>query len=460
MPRLLASAAGIVCSLIAACGGSGDGGDGGGSSGCSAAREKRFVLDTAREWYLFRDQLPDGVDPDQYATATELLDALTADARAEGKDRFFSYITTRQADDAILQEGQFVGFGFRSHIEDGRLWLTDVYEGSPAAAGGLTRGAEITHLDSGSGFVPMSTVLEEDPELATAFGPATEGIERGMRFIPPGGTPVEAVFTKAVVTILPVPEEGVRVLALPANPTVPVGYLSLRTFTTTAEAPLREAYDGFRAQGIEYFIVDLRYNGGGLVRIAELIGDLNGRARAGSDVYLHQLFNEAKSGRNTVRRFDPQDESVAPVRIAFITTGLTASASEIVINSLAPWAEVAIVGEDTLGKPVGQSAFDASGCDLRLRLVAFRFTNSEDSGDYYGGLASTLPFACRAGDDLALSPGDPDEASTSEALAWLGSGACGEVLPPGSRAMKALSSRRMPRARHPAAVESYLPGII
>ena len=389
-----------------------------------------------------------------------MLDALTAEARADGKDRFFSYVTTRQADDAILQEGQFVGFGFRSRIEDGRLWLTDVYEGSPAAAGGLTRGAEITHLDSGSGFVPMSTVLEEDPELATAFGPATEGVERGMRFVPPGGAPVEAVFTKAVVTILPVPADGVRVLELPANPAVPVGYLALRTFTTTAEAPLREAYAGFREQGIEYFIVDLRYNGGGLVRIAELIGDLNGQARANSDIYLHQLFNEAKSGRNTVRRFDPQDESVAPVRIAFITTGLTASASEIVINSLAPWAEVAIVGEDTLGKPVGQSAFDASGCDLRLRLVAFRFTNSEDSGDYYDGLASNLPFACRAGDDLALRPGDPAEASTSEALAWLGTGACGEVLPPGSRTLKPFSGRRIPRARHPAAAESYLPGII
>ena len=95
------------------------------------------MLDTAREWYLFRELLPDGVDAGQYATAAELLDALTANARAEGKDRFFSYLTTRQADDAILQEGQFIGFGFRSHIEGGRFWLTDVYEDSPAAGGGL-----------------------------------------------------------------------------------------------------------------------------------------------------------------------------------------------------------------------------------------------------------------------------------------------------------------------------------
>jgi C-terminal processing protease CtpA/Prc len=372
MSRLVASAAGVLCSLIAACGGGQDedGGNGGGSA-CSVPKEKRFVLDTAREWYLFREQLPADVDVDQYATASELLDALTAEARAEGKDRYFSYVTTRSADNAILQQGEYVGFGFRSRIEGDRLWVTDVYEGSPAAEGLLTRGAEITHLDSGEGFEPIAAVLQEDPELEEAFGPVEVGIQRGLRFVTTDGTVMESIIAKAAVTILPVPPGSARVLSLTSNPSVPVGYLGLRTFTDTAEAPLREAYAGFRAQGIDYFIVDLRYNGGGLVRIAEVLGDLNARNRSSSDVYLNMLFNSAKSGRNSVKRFDPQPESVAPVRIAFITTGLTASASEIVINGLAPWAEVAIVGEDTLGKPVGQSAATcASVCwrsGLRMR---------------------------------------------------------------------------------------------
>ena len=444
---------------MAACGG-GDGGGGmGGGSACSDAREKRFVLDTAREWYLFRELLPVGVHADQYATAAELLDALTAEARAGGMDRFFSYVTTRQADDAILQEGQFVGLGFRSHIEDNRLWLTDVYEGGPAAGGGLSRGTEVTHVDSGGGFVPMAELLEEDPGLEQAFGPATEGFELGMRFVPPGGAPVEAVFTKTVVTIPPLPAGGARILALPSNPSVPVGYLSLRTFTTTAEAPLRDAYADFRAQGIEYFIVDLRYNGGGLVRIAEIIGDLNGGGRSDSDVLLQTLFNTAKSGQNSVRRFDPQPESVAPVRIAFITTGLTASASEIVINTLAPWTEVAIVGEDTGGKPVGQAGFDVSGCDIRLRLITMRFANADDRSDYYQGLAASLPFACRADDDLMRVPGDEAEGSTAEALAWLGTGACTEVLAPDSRLRKAALGFRVPQARRPTPAQALLPGI-
>jgi len=460
MPRLLASAAGAFCAMLAACGGGSGNGGGASPGGCSDTREKRFVLDAAREWYLFDDQLPEQVDTGIYASAAELLDALTAEARADGKDRFFSYLTTRQQDDSILQAGQFIGFGFRTRIEGDRLWLTDVYEDSPAEDGGLVRGVEITEIDAGDGFIPVATILAQDPALEDAFGPSTEGTERGMRFVLPGGGTAEAVFTKQLVEITPLAGGGPAVLPLPANPTVPVGYLNLRSFISTAGEPLRDAYAAFRAQGIEYFIFDLRYNSGGLVSVAELIGDLNGAARDDADVYLEMRFNDRKAtGNDVVRRFQPQAESVAPVRIAFITTGLTASASEIVINSLAPWVEVAIVGDDTLGKPVGQSAFDLSGCDLRLRLISFQFTNADGQGGYYDGLASTLPFACRAEDDLGQAPGDAAESSTAEALSWLGSGVCTEVLTAGGGLSKGEARMRIPQLRRPAAAQVYLPGL-
>ncbi len=457
MPRLDAAAAAALCALLAACGGDGSSAS---SGSCSDTAEKRFVLDTVREWYLFDDLLPSGVGAADYGTAAELLDALTAEARNQGKDRFFSYLTTRQADNALLQAGQFIGFGFRIRIEGDRLWLTDVYEDSPAEEGGLKRGVEITEIDAGSGFVPIATILADDPELREAFGPPEEGVERGLRFMLPGGGMAEAVIAKRIVEITPLAQGGASILALPANPTVAVGYFNLRSFISTAETPLRDAYADFRAQGIEYFVVDLRYNGGGLVSVAELIGDLNGAARDDSDVYLEMRFNERKSrGNDVVRYFQPRAESVAPVRIAFVTTGLTASASEIVINSLAPWAEVAIVGDDTLGKPVGQAAFDPSGCNLRLRLIAFQFSNADGQGEYYEGLASTLPFACRAEDDLAHAPGDPAEASTAEALAWLGTGACTDVLTAESSLARRASGWRVPRPDMAAPAQAYLPGL-
>ncbi|MEX2150951.1 MAG: S41 family peptidase [Steroidobacteraceae bacterium] len=446
--------------MIAACGGGGGGSPVPGGSNCAAANQKNFVLTAAREWYLFLDLLPPTIDVGDHATAAELLDALTATARAQNRDRFFSHVTTPQADSSFLQEGQFIGFGFRTLIDGSRLRVPDVYEGSPAAEGGLVRGAEITHVDSGGGYVPMATILQSDPDLAEAFGPATEGIVRGLRFVLTGGQQVEAEFTKRVVTIPPVPSAGTAILALPSNPSVPVGYLHLRTFISTAETPLRTAYAQFRAQGIQYFILDLRYNGGGLVSIADLIGDLNGDGQASSDVFSNLRFNASRSGNDSVHRFVEQPQSVAPVRIAFITTGGTASASELVVNSMKPWTEVAIVGSDTFGKPVGQSAFDLNGCDLRLRLVTFRVTNADEQGDYYDGLAATLPFACAAGDDLTRAPWDPAESSTAAALGWLGTGACGQLLSgPVSPLLKAQAGMRPPQSRQPTAAQAHLPGL-
>lgn len=453
--RATASAAAVACcALLVACGGGG----GGGGNACSAAGQKDFVLEVAREWYLFPELLPATVDPGAYPDAAALLDALTATARAQGKDRFFSYLTTPAADTSFLQEGEFVGFGFRTRIEGDRLFLTDVFEASPAAEGGLARGAEITHVDSGSGFVPMATILATDPELEQAFGPSTAGVQRGLRIAVPGGATSDVVLTKRVVTIAPVPAGGVAILALPSNPAVPVGYVNLRTFVSTAEAPLRAAFQQFRDRGIDYVIVDLRYNGGGLVSVANLVGDLHAGGRAAGDVWSFQRFNPGKSGSDVMRLFAQQPQSIAPVRIAFITTGSTASASELVVNGMKPWVEVAIVGEDTFGKPVGQSAFDLAGCDLRLRLVSFRITNADGEGDYYDGLASTLPFACAAGDELTAAPGSPGEDSTAAALEWLGTGACGQVMQARVAAPRLLVPKRVPRPRAGGPEREFMPG--
>lgn len=418
------------------------------------------MLDTTREWYLFPELLPASIDTSAYTSPQALLDALTATARAQNKDRFFSYLTTPQADSSFLLEGQFIGFGFRTSIQGNRLLLPDVYEGSPAELGGLWRGTEITHVDSGAGFVPIATILLTDPALQEAFGPAEEGVRRGIRFIRVDGQQFEVQLTKRLVTIPPVPAGGATVLTLPSNPAVQVGYINLRTFISTAETPLRNAYAQFRALGIRDFIVDLRYNGGGLVSIAELIGDLNSAERSQADVFHRMRFSPAKSANDTVRRFIQLGQSVAPVRIAFITTGGSASASELVINSMKPWAEVAIVGADTFGKPVGQLAFDLGRCDLRLRLVTFRITNADDEGDYYDGLASTLNFACAAQDDLTRPPGDSAESSTAAALFWLGVGACGHVMggagPPALMAQRAAAAALAAPA---SPAQAYLPGL-
>ena len=456
----------LIATLLTACGGSGDGAFVPGGGSCSVAAEKNFVLDVTRDWYLFPDLLPERVNVNDYATAQELLDALTATARAQGIDRNFSYVTTRQADDSFLQEGEFIGFGFRFRIDEmaDRAYFIDVYESSPAAEAGLARGAELLAIDSGSGFVPMAAILATDPNLDEAFGPAEEGVERSFRFLKDGVT-TEATLTKRIVTIQPVPDDGVEVLTLPSNPAVRVGYVNLRSYISSAETPLRDAFASLRIQGIDYFIFDLRYNGGGLLSVAGLVGDLFGANRNANDVQYRLRFNPARSANDDTRLFRAQPQSVSPVRIAFITTGATASASELTINSLKPWldtANVALIGDDTFGKPVGQSAFDLTGCDTRLRLVTFRIANRDDESDYYTGLADTLMWACTAADDITHPMSAPDEASTAAALSWIEAGACpGTMLGAAAALQKpGLGVRtRYPVPSKPAPAQTHLPGL-
>ncbi|MCM2313433.1 MAG: S41 family peptidase, partial [Steroidobacteraceae bacterium] len=374
---LFATAAWLV--TLSGCGGGGGGGGtpGGGSlpTACSESARKQFVLGVAREWYLFDDLLPTTVNAADFADAGALLDHLTAIARAQGKDRYFSYLTTRSAETSLLGEGQFVGFGFRNRTDPGdRPMVIEVFESSPAAEAGLQRGDEIIAVDAGNGFVPVTQLLANGSTISDALGAAEPGVRRGLRLLRDGSTR-DVSLVKRTVTIDPVPDTY-GTLVLPQSGTPGVAYLNLRSYIGTADPQLRAAFAQFRALGLRDFIVDLRYNGGGLLGTAELVNNLLGGARAATDVQMRLTHNARKTAENETRRFSPQPESVQPVRVAFLTSGATASASEINVNSLSPWLEVAIVGEDTLGKPVGQYAFDLQGCEDRLRLVAFKTVNS------------------------------------------------------------------------------------
>ena len=84
-----------------------------------------------------------------------------------------------------------------------------------------------------------------------------------------------------------------------------------------------------------------------------------------------------------------------------ITTRGSASASELVINSLRPFMPVTIIGDTTYGKPVGQ--YGLRFCDKVLYPVAFSIKNANLEGDFFDG----LPVDCAAGDDYTHQLGDP-----------------------------------------------------
>lgn len=468
----------ILAAGATACGGGG-GGSGGGtvtvpptsvtsppppptSTACSLQNRQNFAFSVLNEWYLFPDTLPASLSPAPYSTVQAYIDALTATARAQGRDRFFTFVTSIQEENAFFSSGSTAGFGVRFAYQGNRLFVIEAFEGAPALAAGIDRGTEIIAIGTNaSNLVTVAELLASQGAngVTNALGPSTAGTSRVLRIADAGGTR-DVTVTKADFNIEPLSSRyGAKVID---NGGQRVGYINMRTFISTADNQLRTAFADFRNQGITNFVIDFRYNGGGLVSTAELMGDLLGGNRFTSDVFSVTRFRPSKSSNNETKRFAPTAQSVSPVRIAFISTEATASASELVMNAFIPFlgANSALVGSDTFGKPVGQIALDQAACDDRIRLVAFAKDNAAGQGDYYDGLASTMGATCAAADDITRPLGDPQEASLRTALDFVAGRSCTPVAIGQSKQSTAqrIERRVLPLPQNPNVAQREVPG--
>jgi len=192
-----------------------------------------------------------------------------------------------------------------------------------------------------------------------------------------------------------------------------------------------------------------------------------GAGRAGQ-IFSQTRFRSSKSAENDEHRFTPVSQSIAPTRIAFIGSGSTASASELVINSMLPWlgTNMTLVGSNTYGKPVGQIALDKAECDDRMRVVAFATGNATGQSDYYDGLAPKIANSCAANDDLSVPLGDPREASIRAAIGFLSGTACTARIADASagaaaqrRSAAIMAEPEMLSPDRPSAAQRELPGL-
>ena len=426
--------------LVAACSsGNGDSTDGPPVAACSLEGQKQFVLDNMRAWYFWNDLLPAQVDTSQFATPDELLAFLTTfspdltpdDGVDNPVDRF-SFINTAAADQAFFGEGKFEGFGFSSRFEGNDLRLTRVFVDSPANRAGLARGQQIVALNGRTVADILATEGVAGINALFDLSP----LEFTMREIDASEFTVE--ITQDIVTIDPVPQA--RIIVDPNGVRPPVGYMELATFISTADAEMDAVFANFRAQGINDVILDLRYNGGGLVSTSELLGDFLGGDVAENLVYSKTVFNELRApANNSTEFFERRVNSMSLVRLVVIASGSTASASELVINGMDPHVEVIIVGDDTFGKPVGQVGLEF--CEKILRPTAFQTQNANDFGDYFFG----LPVDCAAADDLDVAVGADNDPNIEAALSYLDTGACPSTPVPGSARFKLEAAQPVPQ---------------
>jgi hypothetical protein len=200
-----------------------------------------------------------------------------------------------------------------------------------------------------------------------------------------------------------------------------------------AEKQLIDAFNLFKSQGVNDLVLDMRYNGGGLLYIAsQLAYMVAGPATAGKT--FEQLVYNNKTApegpipfRNTAYGFTSPRPAPAGMalpylglrRVTVLTTPGTCSASEAVINGLRGVdVEVNIIGGQTCGKPYGFTPVD--NCGTTYFSIEFKGVNAKGFGDFADGFAPT----CTVADDLGHSLGDTSESVLSAALAYRATNAC------------------------------------
>lgn len=402
---------------------------------CTTLGKNLFVRDVLTDLYLWFDEMP-GANPGRYASPERYLEAL----RYRPLDDTFSYITSRAAADAFFTESRFVGIGISTAITtEGEVRVLQVFPGSPAAEAGLARGDRILAIDG----VAVSQLAGANA-IDAAFGPAQEGAAVDLVMADRAGTRRAARLVKRPVIIPTV--SLVRVLEAGGRR---VGYIFFRNFVEPSHAALDDAFATLAAAHVDDLVLDVRYNGGGLVSVAQHLASLIGGVRTDGQVFARYVHNDRNTYRNEVLRFDRRPGGLSLERLIVITTRASASASELVINALIPFMRVVIVGDRTYGKPVGQ--YQVPFCDKLLAPVSFSMRNADGGGDFFDG----LPPTCAAPDDLEHELGDPGEGSLREALTFASTGSC-TARPAGSAHLSAgARAAQAPPAGWQSVVNAY-----
>lgn len=440
--------------------------------------ERFWLRSWTNETYLFNTEVVDR-DPNGFSDRLSYFAVLRTTATTpSGRDRD-EFHFTQPTDEFLAQAnsaptaayGVSYEFLSASPPRDVRVRFTE--PGSPAAAivGGLAnfvRGARILRVD-GVDLVNASTTAEVAALNAGLF-PSTAG-ETHVFVVQDVGAVAPRTVTLVSANLARTSVNRTRTID---TPTGRVGYLLLNTFSPFAsEIEIFNAITQLRSVGVADLVVDLRYNGGGLLATAsQLSFMIAGRGPTAGRTFEALRFNAAAGPRNPVTGAQntptpffstglgftladgvPLPELNLP-RVYILTTDATCSASESVINGLrGVGVEVILIGGTTCGKPFG--FFPQDNCGVTYFTIQFQGVNAVGFGEYADGFApanSADAFAvrapgCAAPDDFTRDLGDPNEGLLAAALFHRQSGLCPST--PSALAQKAAPA---PSARGSALV--------
>ncbi|MDR1865910.1 MAG: PDZ domain-containing protein [Bacteroidales bacterium] len=386
-----------------------------------------WILDNMSFYYLWNDRIPAGVNTNLSPTA--YFESLLYRQEDRFSGIWENFIALQEALSGVVMEaGYDFGLGRFQNSEQVFGFITYVKPNSPAENAGLKRGDH---------FVSINGYMITEYNYSSLIGYMSSAHTLGI---------IDQE-TETVKTV------SLQVTKYEENPLLldtiyqigdrKVGYFVYNFFardngdgSITYEKELNTLFENFKTEGVNELIVDLRYNGGGTVTTSMALASMISKC-GNTDVFGVTQYNRmldaaliAEEGANYNReyfpdnliRYDEKGDTVewVPIhqlgmeKVYVITSNRTASASELLINSLKPYMTVVTVGRETYGKNVGSVLIYEKNPEKQksntwgMLPIICKFANKLEFSDYGNGFAPDI--AANEYDWLNILPlGDTQE---------------------------------------------------
>ena len=323
------------------------------------------------------------------------------DAMLESLDPYTVYYPESRIEDArFMQTGQYGGIGIDIERVDEKIIINEVLQGFPAAREGLKAGDEIISIDG-------QTLTDLKPDQLDGLLKGNVGTTLKIEY-KRADEIKEPELTRVEIKINEVPYYGM------INETD--GYIKLTSFTKTSSMSVRTALTNLKSKnGAQRIVLDLRGNGGGLLREAVNIVSLF--------VSQGELVVSTKGKKASWNKiYETKSSPVAPdMPLIVLVDENSASASEIVSGALQDLDRAVVIGRQSFGKGLVQQTKDlVYNSKMKLTIAKYYipsgrciqrldYSNKEDGKAKAVADSLIKPFETRNGRPVFDGRGvDPD----------------------------------------------------
>lgn len=260
------------------------------------------------------------------------------------------YHESNMEDYRLMTTGQYGGIGALVRKVGDYTFITEPYEGSPSFKAGAKAGDKILSIDK----IDMK-------------GKDSEEVSNALKG-PKGSTIQVEVERAGDVLIFPITREEIKLQDVPYSGMLndKIGYIKLNSFTQTASAEVKTAFEALKQKGMESLVLDLRGNGGGLLIEAVRIVNMFVKKDQTVVTTKGRIKDENRVYKTTEAPMD------LTIPLVVLIDGGSASASEIVAGSLQDLDRAVIIGTTSYGKGLVQRTFDLKyGSKVKITISKY-----------------------------------------------------------------------------------------